>query len=187
MARKIFSLETKRLVQSLFDEMKKYREIEQLSGVPQDILRLWKAKSLLSSDWIASEERQSPLSAIEREEIVKLHGQGLSCTKLAIQFGVYRGTIKSVITQSRKNEISKRAISRAFASSISTQVIEGKFRSSLKAAEFYGLEPRSFQRWVKPELKNRKGRAIVGGSSYSITSVLAYTFAIKEWITWELS
>ena len=183
MARKIFSLETKRLVQSLFDEMKKYREIEQLSGVPQDILRLWKAKSLLSSDWIASEERQSPLSAIEREEIVKLHGQGLSCTKLAIQFGVYRGTIKSVITQSRKNEISKRAISRAFASSIATQVIEGKFRSSLKTAEFYGLEPRSVQRWVKSELKNRKGRAIVGGSSYSITSVLAYTFAIKEWIT----
>ncbi len=183
MARKIFSLETKRLVQSLFDEMKKYREIKQLSGVPQDILRLWKAKSLLSSDWIASEERQSPLSAIEREEIVKLHGQGLSCTKLAIQFGVYRGTIKSVITQSRKNEISKRAISRAFASSIATQVIEGKFRSSLKTAEFYGLEPRSVQRWVKSELKNRKGRAIVGGSSYSITSVLAYTFAIKEWIT----
>ena len=171
--------------------MKKYREIEQLSGVPQDSLRLWKAKSLLSSDWIASEERQSPLSAIEREEIVKLHGQGLSCTKLAIQFGVYRGTIKSVITQSRKNEISKRAISRAFASSIATQVIEGKFRSSLKAAEFYGLEPRSVQRWVKSELKNRKGRAIVGGSSrsgdehmrYSITSVLAYIFAIKEWIT----
>ncbi len=171
--------------------MKKYREIEQLSGVPQDILRLWKAKSLLSSDWIASEERQSPLSAIEREEIVKLHGQGLSCTKLAIQFGVYRGTIKSVITQSRKNEISKRAISRAFASSISTQVIEGKFRSSLKAAEFYGLEPRSVQRRVKSELKNRKGCAIVGDSSRSgdehmhclITSVLACTFAIKEWIT----
>lgn len=191
MARKIFSLETKRLVQSLFDEMKKYREIEQLSDVPQDILRLWKAKSLLSSDWIASEERQSPLSTIEREEIVKLHGQGLSCTKFAIQFGVYRGTIKSVITQSRKNEMSKRAISRAFASSIATQVIEGKFRSSLKAAEFYGLEPRSVQRWVKSELKNRKGRAIVGDSSrsgdehmrYSITSVLAYTFAIKEWIT----
>ena len=183
MKRKIFSLETKRLVQSLFDEMKKYREIKQLSGVPQDILRLWKAKSLLSCDWIAIEERQSPLSSIEREEIVKLHGQGLSCTKLAIQFGVYRGTIKSVITQSRKNEISKRAISRAFASSISTQVIEGKFRSSLKTAEFYGLEPRSVQRWVKSELKNRKGRAIVGGSSYSITSVLAYTFAIKEWIT----
>lgn len=191
MARKIFSLETKRLVQSLFDEMKKYREIEQLSGVPQDILRLWKAKSLLSSDWIATEERQSPLSTIEREEIVKLHGQGLSCTMLAIQFGVYRGTIKSVITQSRKNEISKRAISQAFASSIATQVIEGKFRSSLKAAEFYGLEPRSVQRWVKSELKNRKGRAIVGDSSrsgdehmrYSITSVLAYTFAIKEWIT----
>lgn len=191
MARKIFSLETKRLVQSLFDEMKKYREIEQLSGVPQDILRLWKAKSLLSSDWIATEERQSPLSTIEREEIVKLHGQGLSCTKLAIQFGVYRGTIKSVITQSRRNEISKRAISRAFASSIATQVIEGKFRSSLKAAEFYGLEPRSVQRWVKSELKNCKGRAIVGDSSrsgdeymrYSITSVLAYTFAIKEWIT----
>ena len=63
------------------------------------------------------------------------------------------------------------------------QVIEGKFRSSLKASEFYGLEPRSVQRWVKSELKNRKGRAIVGGSSYSITSVLAYTFAIKEWIT----
>lgn len=76
----IFSLETKRLVQSLFDEMKKPREIEQLSGVPQDILRLRKAKSLLSSDWIAFEERQSPLSTIEREEIVKLHGQGKSCT-----------------------------------------------------------------------------------------------------------
>lgn len=57
MAGKIFFLETKRLVQSLFDEMKMYREIEQLSGVPQDIFRLWKAKSLLSSDWIASEER----------------------------------------------------------------------------------------------------------------------------------
>lgn len=190
MARKIFSLETKRLVQSLFDEMKKYREIEQLSSVPQDILRLWKAKSLLSSDWIVTEERQSPLSTIEREEIVKLHGQGLSCTKLAIQFGVYRGTIKSVITQSRKNEIFKRAISRAFASSIAAQVIEGKFCSSLKAAEFYGLEPRSVQRWVKSEIKNRKGRAIVGDSSrsgdehmrHSITSILAYTFPIKEWI-----
>lgn len=89
MTRKIFSLEAKRLVQSLFDEMKKYREIEQLSGVPRDILRLWKAKSLMSSDWIASEERQSPLSSIEREEIVKLY----SCTKLEIQFGVYRGPI----------------------------------------------------------------------------------------------
>ncbi|MVX56468.1 IS3 family transposase [Parasutterella sp. NM82_D38] len=83
------------------------------------------------------------------------------------------------------------AISRAFASSIATQVIEGKFRSSLKAAEFYGLEPRSVQRKVKSELKNHKGRTIVGDSSrsgdenmrYSITSVLAYTFTIKEWIT----
>lgn len=191
MTRKIFSLEAKRLVQSLFDEMKKYREIEQLSGVPRDILRLWKAKSLMSSDWIASEERQSPLSSIEREEIVKLYGQGLSCTKLEIQFGVYRGPIWSVITRSRKKEISKRAISRAFASSIAIQVIEGKVRSSLKAAEFYSLEPRSVQQWVKSELKNRKGHAIVGDSirsgdehmRYLITSVLAYTFAIKEWIT----
>lgn len=86
----------------------------------------------MSSDWIASEERQSLLSTIESKEIVKLHGQGLSCTKLAIQFGVYRGTIKSVITQSRKNEISKRAVSRAFTSSIAAQVMEGKFRSSLR-------------------------------------------------------
>lgn len=107
MTRRIYSPETKRLVQSLFDEQKKYREIEQLSGVPQGILRLWKAKSRISNDWIASEECRSPLSISEREEIVKLHTQG----KLAIQFGVYRGTIKSVITWSRKNEISKRALS----------------------------------------------------------------------------
>ncbi len=68
------------------------------------------------------------------------------------------------------------------------QVIEGKFRSSLKASEFYGLEPRSVQRWVKSELKNRKGRAIVGDSSrsedehmrYSITSVLAIHLQSKS-------
>lgn len=69
-------------------------------------------------------------------------------------------------------------------------MIEGRFLSAKHAPEFYGLEPRTVQRWVKSELQKDKGRAIVrknisdGGvpMRYSAPAVLAYTMAIKEWI-----
>ena len=43
--RKVYSVETKQLVCSLFREFKSYREIEALTGVPRDVLRLWKARA----------------------------------------------------------------------------------------------------------------------------------------------
>lgn len=67
-------------------------------------------------------------------------------------------------------------------------MILGRFPSAKQTAEFYGLEPRTVQRWVKSELQKGKVRAIVmrsdsdGGVSmrYSASAALAYTMAIKS-------
>lgn len=190
--RKLYSVETKQLVCSLFREFKSYREIEALTGVPRDVLRLWKARARNDEAWVLEVERKSLLSYEEKEEIVRLHSLGESITDLAIRFNVYRTTVKSIINSHRKREgkPAKRVQSQFFASSIADSVIEGRFPSAKQAAEFYGLEPRTVQRWVKSELQKDRDRAIVrknvsdGGVSmrYSASAVLAYTMAIKEWI-----
>lgn len=77
-----------------------------------------------------------------------------------------------------------------FSSSITDSVIQGRFPSAKQAAEFYGLETRTVQRWVKLELQKDKDRAIVRKNisdrgvpmRYSALAVLVYTMAIKEWI-----
>ena len=122
----------------------------------------------------------------------KIHSLGDSINDLAIRFNVYRTTVKSIINSHRKREgkPAKRIQSQFFASSIAASVIEGRFPSAKQAAEFYGLEPRTVQRWVKSELQKDRDRAIVrknisdGGvpMRYSASAVLAYTMAIKEWI-----
>ena len=190
--RKVYSVETKQLVCSLFREFKSYREIEALTGIPRDVLRLWKARARHDESWVLEVERKSLLSYEEKEEIVRLHSLGDSITDLAIRFNVYRTTVKSIINSHRKREgkPAKRVQSQFFASSIADSVIEGRFPSAKQAAEFYGLEPRTVQRWVKSELQKDRDRAIVrenisdGGvpMRYSASAVLAYTMAIKEWI-----
>lgn len=190
--RKVYSVETKQLVCSLFREFKSYREIEALTGIPRDVLRLWKARARHDESWVLEVERKSLLSYEEKEEIVRLHSLGDSITDLAIRFNVYRTTVKSIINSHRKREgkPTKRVQSQFFASSIADSVIEGRFPSAKQAAEFYGLEPRTVQRWVKSELQKDRDRAIVrenisdGGvpMRYSASAVLAYTMAIKEWI-----
>ena len=60
--RKVYSVETKQLVCSLFSEFKSYREIEALTGVPRDVLRLWKARARNNEAWVLEIERKSPLS-----------------------------------------------------------------------------------------------------------------------------
>ena len=190
--RKVYSVETKQLVSSLFREFKTYREIEALTGVPKDVLRLWKARARTDEAWTLKDERRTLLSFEEKEEIFRRHSLGDSITDLAIRFNVYRATVKSVVNSNRKRKgkPAKRVQSQFFASSVANSVIQGRFPSAKQAAEFYGLEPRTVQRWVKSELQKVKGRAIVkknkseGGvlMRYSASAVLAYTMAIKEWI-----
>ena len=48
---KAYSVETKQLVSSLFREFKTYREIEALTSVPKDVLRLWKARARTDEAW----------------------------------------------------------------------------------------------------------------------------------------
>ena len=188
--RKLYSVETKQLVCSLFREFKSYREIEALTNVPRDILRLWKARARNNESWILEAERKSLLSYEEKEEIIRLHTLGDSVTDLAIRFNVYRTTIKSVINSYRKSggKPAKRVQSQFFASSVADAVIQGQFLSAKQAAEFYGLEPRTVQRWVKSGLQKVKGHAIVRVNNsdrgipmrYSASAVLAYTMTIKE-------
>lgn len=80
--RKVYSVETKQLVCSLFREFKSYREIEALTGVPRDVLRLWKARARNDEAWAMEAERKSLLSYEEKEEIVRLHSLGDSITDL---------------------------------------------------------------------------------------------------------
>ncbi len=79
---KVYSVETKQLVCSLFKEFKSYREIEALTGVPRDVLRLWKARARNDEAWAMEAERKSLLSYEEKEEIVRLHSLGDSITDL---------------------------------------------------------------------------------------------------------
>lgn len=60
--RKVYSVETKQLVCSLFREFKSYREIEALTGIPRDVLRLWKARARHDESWVLEVERKSLLS-----------------------------------------------------------------------------------------------------------------------------
>ena len=81
--RKLYSVETKQLVCSLFREFKSYREIEALTNVPRDILRLWKARARNNEAWILEAERKFLPSYGETEGIIRLHTLGDAVTDLA--------------------------------------------------------------------------------------------------------
>lgn len=78
--RKVYSVETKQLVCSLFREFKSYREIEALTGIPRDVLRLWKARARHDESWVLEVERKSLLSYEEKEEIVFANSKARATT-----------------------------------------------------------------------------------------------------------
>lgn len=65
-------------------------------------------------------------------------------------------------------------------------MIEGRFPSAKQAAEFYGLEPRTVQRWVKSELQKDRDRAIVRKNISDGGVPMRYS-ASQSWTTqWQL-
>lgn len=98
------SIQLKRNNWSVLFLEKSYREIEALTSVTRDVLRLWKARARNDEAWVLEVERRSLISYEEKEEIVRLHSLGDSITDSAIRFNVYRTTVKSIINSHRKRE-----------------------------------------------------------------------------------
>ena len=67
---------TRKLVLTLFQQLKTLRQIRSLTGIAMQILQVWKWKyNHKDFAWAEAEEQERKLSPTEKDELVRLHTQ----------------------------------------------------------------------------------------------------------------
>lgn len=101
-------LDKRKLVLTLFKELKPYRQIQSITGISPNILIHWKRRFLDGdTSWAEQDEIKKQLSYDEQLEIIRLHSrENKSKAELAAQFGVnlcaFAYTLRKFRNQARK-------------------------------------------------------------------------------------